>query len=654
MKSHWEVGHAEGAYAYRQGDYVHIGNQYLERVLRLSEDVVRTVELINRVSGRPPVAHESTEFVLELSGALQGEFATQDFRLADSQATEVGAGALRLIFALECRQSPALRAEMVLEAYDERKFQRKWLLIRWEGEGDVRVERVDVEVPDFGWWNVGAPAHCGYGQPVLVSDLYMGLEYPAAETDPTALRHFPGRSAKGGLQSKCAIWGVAPSAAQVRDAFLQDYLATRLTRPPRPFIIYNLLGAGIPEEQRLLPWIERIGQETEQAGFHIDSFAIDDLWQDESTLWQPAPRRFPDGFGRLAEAAQRRGSRLGLWMALSGYTLDTRWGRLRGLEVTQEGDRSHHGRYCLAGPNYAARLKEVLETYIVRDGVNYFKFDYNDFGCDNPTHDHPTGRAGKEAQIDAFLSVLQHVKAVSPDVFIAITTGMWLSPWWIPDADAVWLGGYDLGTVEQVPCLTPHDSVMTYRDTILYDDFMEQRYVFPYTAVMTHGFWVGQDVPISGFKDDVMMTLGRGITKWEILTSPQDMNAKRYAFLGQAIRWGKANWDILAQTQMILGDPRHGEVYGYAHRGEGAALVFLRNPALESRMIDLSLETIGVPSGSTQSWPDPPLACEVYPVYSELDWRYPQETALQIEMPGCQCKCIAVVWDANLAERIKL
>jgi hypothetical protein len=83
----------------------------------------------------------------------------------------------------------------------------------------------------------------------------------------------------------------------------------------------------------------------------------------------------------------------------------------------------------------------VIHYCVVNYVVNNLKFDYNAFGCDVATHGHPVGRAGKDAQVDAYIDMLKYVKSLSPRVHIAITTGMWLSPWRTLYADWVWLGG---------------------------------------------------------------------------------------------------------------------------------------------------------------------------------------------------------------------
>jgi len=652
-KSDWQLRNSGGVYAVREGEYIRLGNDYLERVFRVSDDVLRTVQLVNKVSGEDPGSQDEPEFTLEVSGSLTGELDTPDFKLVrvgvDNTTTE---GTLRAAFALECRKNSALVVTEMVETYAHRRYQRKWLEVNWTGDGDVVVNRIDVEDILFGWWYVANPSHMGYGQPVFVEDLYLGLEYPGADTGQegyTYLRHYPGRSAKGGLQSKTAIWGVAKNAFETEAAFYHDYLYTLNPQSPTPFVLYNLLGLGSPDETKVTKWVDTIAPQAQKSGLQIDSYVIDDGWQDMTTVWQPDQKLFPGGFTSLVSDVRRYGSHLGLWMSLGGITLDTRWGNLRGLEVAEIGERGNGGRYCLAGPKYFAALKEALRHYVVDDRVNYFKFDYNVFGCDVPTHGHPVGRAGKDAQIDAYIELLRYVKSLSPRVHIAITSGMWLSPWWTLYEDWVWLGGSDMGS--EVPSLTSHDSEMTYRDSVLYDDFRVKKYVFPFSSVMTHGFWVSSGTLFPQFEDDCMMTIGRGITDWEILTSPQDMDTERYEFLSRAIRWGKANWDILSDTKMILGDPGKGEVYGYVHSGNGATLLFLRNPSLQSKIVSLPFDSLGI---KNRGEGDTSLTMfETYPAYSPLDWNRESKSGLQVPVLGAQTKVLVIVWDKNLMERLK-
>lgn len=650
-RSAWRESTAAGVYAYRKGAYVHVGNESLERVFRVSDDVLRTVELVNKVSGESPQSQDEPEFSLKVTGAVAGELGTPDFKLVNIEVSEIPNGGLRVVFDLEYRRNAELKLKEVEEAYAHRRYQRKWLEVNWQGEGDVTVERIDVEEILFGWWYVAAPSHYGYGQPVFVGDMYLGLEYPGAETGIagyTYLRHYPGRSAKEGLKSKTAIWGVAKTPAEVEEAFFDDYLATLRPQLPHPFVRFDLLSAR--PIQKAIAAVQTVESQVQGAGLHLDSFCMcDDGWQDMTTVWRPDPIPFPNGFGPLAQALKSYGSHLGLWLAPDGFTLDTRWGALRGLEVSHVGQRGSNGFYCMAGRNYSTSLKEALRSYILHDGVNNLWFDYNEFACNVPTHRHPIGRAGRDAEIDAYIDLLKYVKSLSREVHVEITTGMWLSPWWTLYADWVWLGGSDMGQARSIPALNPQESETTYRDSILYDDFRIHQYVFPFSAIKAHGFWEEKGTPFSSFKNDCMMVVGRGLSDLEIEDSPDNLDAKRYAFLGRVIRWDKNNWSILSHTRMILGDPGKGEVYGYTHAGKGAALVVLRNPSLTSRLMGLPFKTIGISPGVVKAGS----VFEIYPTYSPMDIGEPPHRSLSVQILGAQTKVIAIVWDRSLINRLK-
>ena len=266
---------AGGVYASRQGEFLRFGNAALERTFRLADGAVRTTKLLNKVSG-----------------------------------------------------AEALLVDLAFEAWAGRKYQRKWLTVSQEaGSAEAVIERIDVEMFRFGWWYMGNPELAGYGQPVFVGDVYLGLEYPGAESSATYLRHYPGRSARTGFVSKTAMWGVARDKAHVRQAFFEDYLYTLGGVRSKPFVKYSLIGvtnantAGRPDERTFLEWLP------------VDSYATDSEWEDYTSIWKPNPLSFPNGFSRLAAFTAKERTGFGLWLSITGHTLDTRWGRLNGWQV---------------------------------------------------------------------------------------------------------------------------------------------------------------------------------------------------------------------------------------------------------------------------------------------------------------------------------
>lgn len=653
-QGYWSYQNGQGAYAEREGAFVRIGNGDLERVIRLSDGTASTIQYINKRSGRGPGSQQGAEFTIRSHGAVAGELSAPDFAL-QSITVDDKADPMSVVLAYAGKAYPAMTVAVTYETHGGVPFQRKWLLVNWKGEGDVTVDRIDVEsTGGFGWWFEGKPSHEGMGQPLFVADMYLGLEYPGAEVTNEYLRHFPGKSALRGLRSKTAVWGVARGPDSVREAFFGEYLSTLATLAPKPFVIWNLIGTGTPESSLLVREVQSLAARAAQSSLTIESYAVDDVWQDYTSIWKPDPIRFPRGFAPVVQVCESAGSHLGLWVTLDGVGLDTRWGKARGLEVTQVGYRGPTGgRYCIAGPQYKAELKRVLEGYLRESKVNYFKIDYNAFGCDDTTHGHGDGPAGREAQIDAFIEVLDSIKKVSPDCRTALTTGMWLSPWWVPHADYIWLGGNDMGEMKDVKSLTPQDSAITYRDAVLYEDFVEKHYAFPFARLMTHGFWEIGAAPYDKFQDDVVMTIGRGISKYEVLNAPASLDDKRFRFLSRAIKWGISNWDILADTRMVFGDPRKGEVYGYAHVGEAAALVFLRNPGIESKEVGLELAKAGIGRDFTPLKYGRLKAHEVYPAEIELDWDGNALAPVSIHVLGSQTKVVAIA-GATMPDRLRL
>lgn len=139
------------------------------------------------------------------------------------------------------------------------------------------------------------------------------------------------------------------------------------------------------------------------------------------------------------------------------------------------------------------------------------------------------------------------------------------------------------------------------------------------------------------------------------LYSPSSMDAKRTAFLGRVLQWGKANWEILSHTQMILGAPRKGEIYGYSHARRGATIVFLRNPGLESKEITLTCKDLACPP-QPDGTKEPALAeaHEICPAFYQLDWEGTPAAPVKLRLLGSETKCIVLLSDRGLLERLKL
>jgi hypothetical protein len=187
------------------------------------------------------------------------------------------------------------------------------------------------------------------------------------------------------------------------------------------------------------------------------------------------------------------------------------------------------------------------------------------------------------------------VRAVNPAIYLNITSGTWLSPWWVKYANQIWMQGADYGYAD-VPSISERDAAITYKDFVLYDDFKNQDCWFPVSNLMTHGIIKGnlerlggEDDPLDKFTNDAVFYVARGISMIELYISPDLLNEGEWNALGGAISWAKDRSEVLAGTQMIGGDPTNREPYGYVHFKASRGILALRNPFITPTYIRIHL-----------------------------------------------------------------
>jgi hypothetical protein len=461
------------------------------------------------------------------------------------------------------------------------------------GPAGVVVSRVDLEPMTV---KPAPKDHEGKGMPILVGGrCWFGVEYPASENKiragRLALAHYPGRDlGDGELVCKTAVCGMARPGQTVALAF-EDYLdATAL--PPRPFLHYNSwydLRSAELTPQRLLEVYEGFEKSLlKPYDLRMDAVVIDDGWQEARSIWQPRKDLYPDGFGPLARELESRGTRLGLWMPLSGFNLDVDWGVQQGYE------KSSGGRwYCLAAPRFNAAMRDATARLIREGDLSYYKHDFNFLSCQAEGHGHlATGPHGHEANVDRTIELLRYERQLQPGIFLNVTSGMWFSPWWLMDADSIW-GAFpgDTGYERSWPQLTRREWEMSFRDVHLYRMYRQQlNNLFPISRLMTHGITQGrynmlggENEPLREWADSVMMYFGRGVQLQELYLSPERMREDMWKAVGTAIRWAQRRHKVLARTQMIGGNPAHGEPYGFIHWLGNEGIWVLRNPALDEK-----------------------------------------------------------------------
>jgi hypothetical protein len=371
--------------------------------------------------------------------------------------------------------------------------------------------------------------------------------------------------------------------------------------PVRPYLLYNswydLQRLAMNHDNTLerVPTFRKLL--LEKYGLHLDSFVLDDGWDDMHKLWAIDQQRFPNGFRDLTAALHTIDSHLGIWFGpIGGYdqsAVRISTGKADGMEITS------NGRYfCIAGKNYGRLLGDTMLKYQKEYGINYFKLDGIAFGCNEPNHGHPQGVYSDEATARSFIDMLGKLRAQDPQVFLNITTSIWLSPWWLRFADTVWMGGADSGYLPSVPTLAPRQSAVSYRDSVLYDDFVTHQAQFPISSLMTHGIIKGKANMLGGekevledWRDEVVHYYSVGNMMYELYISPDILSPDEMDTLGNVTKWATANaHPLLDNSTMVLGDPAQREPYGYVHSGAEKSIVTLRNPFVRPRTVKLKIE----------------------------------------------------------------
>ncbi|MFZ5786668.1 MAG: hypothetical protein ACOY3Y_09530, partial [Acidobacteriota bacterium] len=232
-----------------------------------------------------------------------------------------------------------------------------------------------------------------------------------------------------------------------------------------------------------------------------------------------------------------------------------------------------------------------------RAGVGYFKWDGFQFTATEPDLGTPPGIHARRAVLETVRRLAGGVRALDPDMFLNITSGTWLSPWWLAIADQIWMGGEDYGSAD-VPSISTRDSSITYRDLVLYEDFRTNDLWFPLANLMTHGVLkgsidveeIGRDEPLSDFANEVVFYLARGVTMHELYISPDVLSDGEWRVLSEALRWARDRFPLLSRGEMVGGDPKRREAYGWAHFAGPRGIVAARNPDIAPTTMAVTLD----------------------------------------------------------------
>jgi len=428
------------------------------------------------------------------------------------------------------------------------------------------------------------------GSPIVAGNYYLGFENPLAYSKVenghavTGLKRTLSLAPGQSITYSSVVGASRPG--QMRRDFLA-YLELERAHPYRTFLHYNTwydLGRGERfSAAQAQDRIRTFGEElVRKRGVIIDSFLLDDGWDDTNTMWQ-MNRGFPDGLASLRAAAQTYGFGLGIWLSpWGGYQEEKEqriaYGKSHGYEIVK-------GGYALSGPHYYEKFEEACLKFL-REGVNQFKVD----GTGNANQVFPGSEF--DSDFSTAIHLIDRLRQQNPEVFIDVTTGTWPSPFWLRYADTICRLGEDHSFAGEG---TWRQKWITYRDEQTYRNIVRAGPLFPLSSLMLHGIIYARKAdklavdPDHDFADEVHSYFGGGTELQELYISPSLLTSADWDTLAEAARWSRANAATLRDTHWIGGDPGNGEPYGWASWSAEKGILVLRNPASKSQQIRIDV-----------------------------------------------------------------
>ncbi len=338
----------------------------------------------------------------------------------------------------------------------------------------------------------------------------------------------------------------------------------------------------------------------EPYGVGPNSFVIDDGW-DEYGTWT-FHSNFPNEMRDMAKLAEEMGSGVGAWLGpVGGYGVSGNYRR---------NYWSNKGGMQLSNPAYYKVFKDAAYNLTQNQGdFNFFKFDgiSSQFSATGPDNG-DTGNENAEGIIRLERYVREELKE---DIFFNTTVGTWASPFWFQFTDAVWRQENDYGTTGNNSI--DRENWITYRDRLVYQNFVQNSPICPINTLMTHGFILSKFGSVSTNMEyeavlrELRCAFACGSGMVELYNDYDLMNSINggalWADLAECIKWQKKNADVLPDAHWVGGNPWTGsasQVYGWAAWNGRKACFTVRNGANNAQTFTTTLrEALNIPANIT-------------------------------------------------------
>ena len=324
------------------------------------------------------------------------------------------------------------------------------------------------------------------------------------------------------------------------------------------------------------------------------AYVFDDGWDAYGT-WTFNPN-FPEGFKEVDRMAREMGAGIGAWLGpVGGYGAsgEYRRGYWRG-----------RGGMQLSNPAYYDYFVKCSSDMIDKYDFRFFKYD--GISAQSSAVGPDLTDAGLE-NCEAIISIENDVRKKRKDIFYNTTVGTWASPFWFHVSDAVWRQEGDFGTTGVGD---DREQWITYRDRLVYQNFIDRSPICPINTLMTHGVIlsrfgaVSKTMDYDGIVREMRCAFGCGSSMVELYTDYKLLDEiKNHAGeagtlwrqLADCMDWQQRNVDVLPDIHWVGGNPWDGEkanIYGWASWNGKKTTLTLRNPDTDAQTLTTTLRRV--------------------------------------------------------------
>lgn len=616
-------------------DGIVLTSSYLRRQVLDSEGKLRTGKVLNHLGKLSAQVERGDEFAIELlSEGESTRYTATDFEVEGHELNSKD-GISSVVVKLSSSKAPV---DVLIKYWvtDNEAWMRKCLVVT--AKEDVVIERVEIE-------NLKVPgAYQPYqadqllakgrmmwrpplGQPLYVKGLgaWWGTEFPAARNEVNDGILVCGYSTEVVLQkgesytSYNAVMGVADDPDFVKDAFLDYIDATRA----RPFRLQTQYNSWFDyhrdvDAKKFSASVRKLHEElmVDRGVPPLRAYVIDDGWQDVAKDWTkvgvwPVNDKFPNDFQNSRAEVRKASAELGLWLSPGCL-----FGAQRAIPQMAKADwRSLDPWMSMTGEQYMDSL-ETRMVGLASSGVAYFKLD-GVFGHVNTRNFDIAGFKGSEEELndakyddakERYLSlgsqrlirIFKRMGEANPDVYIVISNGAFLSPWWLQHVDAVWM--INAGDAAKGEDRTGE---LVYRDRAYFQlaSKTADNTQFPLNSLFNH-----EPKKTSGaettesFRRYLFMSLSRGTGFVELYLETFELSESDWDVLAEGIKWVHKVFPNFRRSRMIGGNPAENQAYGFTGWTQDTGYLSLHNPSNDTKTFRIALNReLGLPKSVVEN-----------------------------------------------------